>query len=145
MLRSNCLKVIICMVLIHMRSPFYFRTQFFIILLIDQSSMEGLTHRLFSNQFMTSPLELSYWLSPNLMIEVIPVRSIHWKRGFSLMFQDASCAITVALPQSVWDHGRRHCAASCLNGVLCRVLRMAKALHGRQFPDVALVLYNRSG
>ena len=97
MLRSNCLKVIICMVLIHMRSPFYFRTQFFIILLIDQSSMEGLTHRLFSNQFMTSPLELSYWLNSNNDWSYTgPLDPL--ERVFSLIFR------TRAVPYSLRSH-----------------------------------------
>ena len=92
----------------------------------DQSSMEGLTHQLLSNQLMTSLLELSYRLNPNLVIGAMLIRSIHWEQVFSLMFQMIGCAIAVAFPRSAWDYGRRHCAASRLNRVLCRVLRVAK-------------------
>ena len=89
----------------------------------DQSSMEGLTHPLLSNQSMTSSLELSYRLSPNLVIGVILVRSIHWARIFQVMPDSWPCN-SCCVPTSVWDYGRRLCAASRLDRVLCRVLRM---------------------
>ena len=115
------------MELIHVRSPFLLSGYNFIqFYWFDQSSMEGLTHPLLSNQFVTSSLELSYRLSPNLVIGVILVRSIHWGGFFSFVFQEIGCTIAVAFPQSVWDYGRRHCAASWLDGVLCRVLRVPK-------------------
>ena len=113
--------------LIHVRNPLvllgynYLKFYWF-----DQSSMGSLTHQLFSNQFMPSPLgiellarlQLFDW-GPAGPLDPLGV-------GFDFIFQVTGCAIIVAVPQRIWDYGRRHCAASWLDGVLCRVLRVPK-------------------
>ena len=112
---------------IHVRSPLvllgynYLKFYWF-----DQSSMGSLTHQLFSNQFMPSPLGIELLARPQL---------IEWGQagpldplgvGFDFIFQVTGCATVVAVPRRIWDYGRRHCAASWLDGVLCRVLRVPK-------------------
>ena len=94
---SNCPKSSSAWYLSTCGAHFISGHNFFIILLIDQSSMEGLTHRLFSNQFMTSPLELSYWLdSNNDWSYTGPLDPL--ERVFSLIFR------TRAVPYSLRSH-----------------------------------------
>ena len=47
--------------------------------------------------------------------------------GRDFIFQETGCASVAAVPRRIWDYGRRHCAASWLDGVLCRVLRVPKS------------------
>ena len=93
----------------------------------DQSSMGSLTHQLLSNQCMPSPLGIELLAGPQL-IDWGPAGSLDpLGVGFDFIFQVTGCAITVTVSQCVWDYGRRHCAASWLDGVLCRVLRVPES------------------
>ena len=107
---------------IHVRSPFvllgynYLKFYWF-----DQSSMGSLTHQLFSNQFMPSPLGIELLARPQL-IDWGPAGPLDpLGVGFDFIFQVTGCAqllqshdvFGIMDDDIVQPHGSMECYAGC--------------------------------